>query len=65
MVLDSEPFGLWGRLNCFLHAVVYVSWSAVAGQIYGQWGPEEAMATDQPDKTSTVRTSTSYRSTAL
>jgi hypothetical protein len=25
----------------------------------------EAMATDQPDKTSTVRTSTSYRSTAL
>ena len=25
----------------------------------------EAMATDQPDTTSTVRTSTSYRSTAL
>jgi hypothetical protein len=27
--------------------------------------PYEAMATDQPDTTSTVRTSTSYRSTAL
>jgi len=26
---------------------------------------KEAMATDQPDTTSTVRTSTSYRSTAL